>query len=335
MLPCAHSKWMPEGSVPSGNRTAFHIFWTYSSSILHWLFFFCTSFLVPSKSPARISDLDKIGFTWKVIATAWNKQFQKLEHWRDVHGHTCVPISDKDLGSWVSKQRQYYKRGKLSHQKFHSLTAIGFVWSTSDAEWNSKFQQLCEWKDIHGHTIVPFNEGGLGWWANTQRQAKRRDKISKTRESRLNSIGFLWNASFKKTRKTTGSSPMKLDILESEKDFKIIDNDGGLYMRNARVHPSIIFDADNDPLDPQGEIIRPGNCIGEIEESSTVSSWFSTELLADSFNKPESSEILHGSTFESPFSIQAPSNIDECMLLCDAQDSFMSRTVNNVYCGIL
>jgi hypothetical protein len=139
--------------------------------------------------------LNGVSFMWKVIAAVWEDKFQKLTAWKKQHGHTCVPISDPDLGSWVSKQRQSYKRGKLAPEKLHALNCIEFTWSTSEADWDDKFNQLCEWKRIHGHVIVPFNEGGLGWWSNTQRQSKRKGKLIRERELRLQEVGFVWNPS--------------------------------------------------------------------------------------------------------------------------------------------
>jgi Helicase associated domain len=137
---------------------------------------------------------------WKVIAAVWDDKFKKLTVWKIQHGHTCVPISDPDLGSWVSKQRQSYKRGKLATEKVNALNCIDFTWSTSESDWDDKFKQLCEWKTEHGHVLVPFNEGGLGWWSNTQRQSKRKGKLSKDREVRLQNIGFVWNPSIRRTR---------------------------------------------------------------------------------------------------------------------------------------
>lgn len=158
--------------------------------------------------PSRIAALNSIGFTWRVIASAWDDKYCALVRWRKFNGHTCVPISDEELGSWVSKQRQGHKRGKLTARKRELLDAILFTWSTSDADWDGKFNELCEWRREHGHTMVPFNEGGLGWWSNTQRQSRRKGKLSKSREERLNRVDFVWNPSIRRARiKRCPSSP--------------------------------------------------------------------------------------------------------------------------------
>lgn len=122
----------------------------------------------------------------------WEARFKALIEWKMVHGHCVVPIAQGELGTWVSKQRQQKKRGKLGKDKVDMLQRIGFVWSTAEADWDEKYRRLELFKSIHGHVSVPFNAGDLGWWVNTQRQAKRKGKLSREREIRLDRLGFVW-----------------------------------------------------------------------------------------------------------------------------------------------
>lgn len=159
-----------------------------------------------SNRQSRVAALESIGFTWQVVKTAWDEKYFALQQWQRRNGHTCVPISHPELGSWVSKQRQSQKKGKLSLRKQNLLNAIDFTWSTSDADWDAKFAQLCQWKSKHGHSLVPFNEGGLGWWSNTQRQSRKKGKLCASREMRLETVGFIWNPSNRRG-KEKGKSP--------------------------------------------------------------------------------------------------------------------------------
>lgn len=138
----------------------------------------------------------------------WEERFRKLSEWKKKHGHCAVPIAQGELGTWVSKQRQLRKRGKLSKEKVDALDSLKFTWSTAEADWEDKFKRLVEWAREHGHASVPFNEGELGWWVNTQRQCKRKGKLSPSRESRLESLGFVWNPSNSRSRtsNTTATS---------------------------------------------------------------------------------------------------------------------------------
>lgn len=123
-----------------------------------------------------------------------------------MHGHCAVPIAQGELGTWVSKQRQLFKRGKLSQEKITALNGLGFTWSTAEADWEDKFKRLCQWAKERGHASVPFNEGELGWWVNTQRQCKRKGKLSMQREERLCSLGFVWNPSNSRNKNNSHNS---------------------------------------------------------------------------------------------------------------------------------
>lgn len=145
--------------------------------------------------PGREQALNNIGFVWNTVTAMWEERYRRLTEWKRVHGHCAVPIAQGELGTWVSKQRQLRKRGKLSQEKIDALNNLGFTWSTAEADWEDKFKRLCQWAKERGHASVPFNEGELGWWVNTQRQCKRKGKLSLAREERLCSLGFVWNPS--------------------------------------------------------------------------------------------------------------------------------------------
>lgn len=117
-----------------------------------------------------------------------------------MHGHCSVPIAQGELGTWVSKQRQLRKRGKLTKEKVNALNSLNFTWCRAEEDWEDKFNRLVIWTRDHGHASVPFNEGELGWWVNTQRQCKRKGKLSVSREVRLKTLGFVWNPSNSRTR---------------------------------------------------------------------------------------------------------------------------------------
>lgn len=156
--------------------------------------------LILELDPTREDALNSINFVWNTVTAMWEERFRRLSEWKKVHGHCAVPIAQGELGTWVSKQRQLRKRGKLSPEKVDALNSLKFTWSTAEADWEDKFKRLCEWTRERGHASVPFNEGELGWWVNTQRQCKRKGKLSSSRESRLESLGFVWNPSNSRSR---------------------------------------------------------------------------------------------------------------------------------------
>jgi hypothetical protein len=88
--------------------------------------------------PNRITHLNSIDFEWDGVQLVrkennlqWMKMFQKLVVYKKVHKNTMVPYQydeDPKLGSWVSTQRQRFKKNKLPKERFDKLDSIGFVW---------------------------------------------------------------------------------------------------------------------------------------------------------------------------------------------------------------
>lgn len=150
--------------------------------------------------------MNAISFVWNTVTAMWEERFRRLNEWRKINGHCAVPIAQGELGTWVSKQRQLRKRGKLSKEKIAALNSLNFTWSTAEADWEEKFKRLCAWTRQRGHASVPFNEGELGWWVNTQRQCKRKGKLSPFREARLESLGFVWNPSNSRSRTSSSTA---------------------------------------------------------------------------------------------------------------------------------
>ncbi|PXF43766.1 hypothetical protein BWQ96_06498 [Gracilariopsis chorda] len=141
----------------------------------------------------RKAQLDRLGFVWNTNEAAWEHRYAHLLHYYRLNGHCCVPISDPNLGMWVAKMRANRRKDKLPLHRVRKLDAIGFIWNTAEADWMDKFNKLLHFRATEGHACVPFNEGELGWWVNTQRQSKRKGKLSAHRERLLNEAGFIWN----------------------------------------------------------------------------------------------------------------------------------------------
>lgn len=137
--------------------------------------------------------LDELDFVWNTNEAAWETRYAQLKDYATANGHCCVPISDPVLGMWVAKMRANRRRGKLPAHRIHKLDQLAFVWNTAEADWMDKFDKLLAFRDREGHACVRFNEGELGWWVNTQRQSKRKGKLSAQREQLLNEAGFVWN----------------------------------------------------------------------------------------------------------------------------------------------
>eukprot|EP00984_Skeletonema_dohrnii_P010538 scaffold4110_cov77-Skeletonema_dohrnii-CCMP3373.AAC.3 len=135
----------------------------------------------------------------------WDLRYKELVAYNDEHGDTLVPVKYPDnpqLGGWVRWQRYQYtrkQRGELSQmtdERIEKLNEIGFVWDPLDDAWNEMLQQIVDYKDKHGDTLVPQNypdNPQLGVWVVTQRQYKKNNKLASGRVDKLNEIGFVWD----------------------------------------------------------------------------------------------------------------------------------------------
>ena len=73
------------------------------------------------------------------LYSRWQKGVQKLQAFKNSHGHTRVPqmyvTSDGiRLGWWVSTQRVKKSKQKLTKEQVEQLEELGFVWSVLDEQ---------------------------------------------------------------------------------------------------------------------------------------------------------------------------------------------------------
>ena len=66
----------------------------------------------------------------------WNEIYEELVGYKEEHGDCNVPPgyskNNRKLGYWVSRQRKYFMKGKLSEEhyqeRFYLLKETGFIW---------------------------------------------------------------------------------------------------------------------------------------------------------------------------------------------------------------
>ena len=65
-------------------------------------------------------------------SVSWDERFQQLVEYKDQNGHCRVPAKkyepNPQLGLWVDRQRQLFKKNKLSPEQKERLEGIGFIW---------------------------------------------------------------------------------------------------------------------------------------------------------------------------------------------------------------
>lgn len=145
-------------------------------------------------NPARIAQLDELGFVWNARDVAWDGMFEELKRYKERFGDCNVPQQcdeNPQLGRWVNVQRNT----TLPPDRKARLDEIGFVWEPRDARWETMFAELKRYKEAHGLCNVPsewVENPKLGSWVSTQRQFERLGKLSSPRKARLDALGFKW-----------------------------------------------------------------------------------------------------------------------------------------------
>jgi len=169
--------------------------------------------------------LESLGFVWcgqeakrireqaegKTVSS-WDDRFRTLMEFREVHGHTCVPMQrhDPGLGAWVKEQRSLNNAGKLQEERKQKLISIGFIFDGAEAKrireqaegkpassWEDKYALLEKFKEQHGHTCVPLqrHDPGLGCWVREQRSLYNSGKLQEARREKLQALGFIFDGS--------------------------------------------------------------------------------------------------------------------------------------------
>ena len=97
----------------------------------------------------------------------WEDRYSELQEFKREKGHCRVPARYKanaKLGRWVMTQRRQFTLlmqgypNTLTAERINRLEGIGFTWSIRPEPvktWNSKFQELMEYKNTYGNCNVP------------------------------------------------------------------------------------------------------------------------------------------------------------------------------------
>ncbi|MBF0152476.1 MAG: Helicase associated domain protein [Magnetococcales bacterium] len=147
----------------------------------------------------RMAALDQLGFVWDPEAVHGAEMRQRLLQFREQTGHTDVPIpypDDPALAVWVTEMRRKWRKGNVDPEIVEDLTALGFVWDPEEVAWEEMFTRLTAWRDSAGHARIadPFPADlPLGRWAEEQRRACRKNRLSDTRRQRLDALAFVWD----------------------------------------------------------------------------------------------------------------------------------------------
>ena len=131
---------------------------------------------------------------------SWEEVYAIAEQYYLENGNLLVPKTTVycgvNLGTWINRQRQAYKKGTLSEGRVALLNAIGMVWDPLEVQWNEFYKAAEKYYHENGDLLVPittvYHDVNLGMWINTQRTAYKKGALSEERIDLLNAIGMVW-----------------------------------------------------------------------------------------------------------------------------------------------
>ncbi|MCE7039176.1 Helicase associated domain protein [Dyadobacter sp. CY312] len=140
----------------------------------------------------KIKLLEEIGIVWDLLDSQFLEALEELKTFVVKNNRFPLPEEGK-LGSWVSKRRQKYKKGKLSEDKIKLLEEIGITWDLFDSKFLESFEELKNFVSENGMFPVR-RDGKLGRWVNSRRYEYKRKKLSEDKIKLLEEIGFDFKA---------------------------------------------------------------------------------------------------------------------------------------------
>ena len=121
----------------------------------------------------------------------WRIMYERLIEFRKKE-NDWPSVTEGKLGLWCNTQRMAYKRGRLSEERYKLLESVGFEWNLLDSNWMKEFQSLKVFFATQGRW-PKREDGALATWCYTQRERRKKGRLSKERIRVLDEIGFVWS----------------------------------------------------------------------------------------------------------------------------------------------
>ena len=170
-------------------------------------------------SEDKIKKLEEIGMIFEnVNDDTWNMMYELAKKYYKHYGDLKISRKFKtingykadengyNLGTWISSQKAYYKKGSLSEDKIKKLEEIGMIFKNiNDVTWNMTYELAKKYYKHYGDLKIPrsfktvngyeVDEKGytLGAWINTQRFSYKKGTLFEDRIEKLEEIGMMWN----------------------------------------------------------------------------------------------------------------------------------------------
>ena len=150
----------------------------------------------------------------------------KCEKFYQKYGNLSIPkryvgANGKNLGVWLSHQREGKRNGRLAGWQVEMLNRIGMMWEFDDP-WETGYKHAKEYFKEYGNLEVPYaysckDNYRLGKWISNQRSAYQKEQqFSQEQRKRLEEIGMIWSAKPGRTRTERKIKNVKENIKETK-----------------------------------------------------------------------------------------------------------------------
>jgi hypothetical protein len=151
----------------------------------------------------KLEELPK--WSWAVFSDAWEEGFKYLLPFIKREGHSRIHAKFEtddgfSLGTWVSWQRNKYKKGNLPENQILNLGTLDkWSWDPYMDDWNKAFSCLEDFVDHENHSKVHYqhktkDEFALGTWVRNQKGKKRRKQLTTEQIGRLEALPeWVWD----------------------------------------------------------------------------------------------------------------------------------------------
>lgn len=187
-------------------------------SLLGWVHYVRGAFHQEKLSDEQVAQLEELGLDWGPAPPkkrTWDELYEALGRYVQANGHANVPYlypDDRELGRWVAKQKDLYKKKSLEDARIQKLEALHFDWSVQASRksrakpkrtWEEDFEALRVFHEAHGHcnpTSMYSEQPDLYLWVVRQRDNLHREKLAPAHVEQLNTLGnFEWDGPRKYT----------------------------------------------------------------------------------------------------------------------------------------
>lgn len=150
-------------------------------------------------APARLEELERLGFVWDLEAHAWTLEMTRFQRFIDQNGHARIPDpcpEEPELSEWAERVRHLHKKGRLQPERMEELERLGFVWDPARLLWDERCSALEVFFAAHGHFDPSRNapeDPELTVWIKGVRASREKGRLEADKQARLEAIGFIWD----------------------------------------------------------------------------------------------------------------------------------------------